>query len=230
MAHIFVRTALLLLMLTPLQSCGFFTYKAEPIEAWVVDAETNQPLEGVIVVAHWQLKGGIEGGNPVGQMMVMETVTDDKGRFHFPGWGPKLRSLDGRLKTQSPSILLFKSGYSYRELENALTSKTLRGELDTPLRSDWDGKMIKLEKFGGSLREYERHLAFLRTSLGFAYDGEHCEWKEVPRMIVSQHKENLRFKAAGIVDPLGDSVLTIRAVQNQKDCGKAEEFFREYLK
>ena len=116
-----LRYVLLMALLLPLQACGApFWYKAEPIEAWVVDAETNQPLEGVIVVAHWQLKGGLEGGNPVGEMMVMETLTDAKGRFYFPAWGPKLRSLDGRLKTQSPGILLFKSGYEYRGLENKL--------------------------------------------------------------------------------------------------------------
>ena len=81
-----------------------------------------------------------------------------------------------------------------------------------------------MEKFNGSLREYEGHLAFLRTSLDFAYDGENCEWKQVPRMIVSQHKENLRFKAAGIISPVGDSVLTINAVHNQKQCGQPQEF------
>ena len=221
----------LLLLLLPLQACGApFWYKAEPIEAWVADAATNQPLEGVIVVAHWQLKGGLEGGNPVGEMMVMETLTDAKGRFYFPGWGPKLRSLEGRLKTKSPGILLFKSGYEYRGLENKLNNKSLRGDLDNPLRSDWNGKTIKLDRFKEGLREYENHLAFLRTSLSFAYDGDTCEWKQVPRMIVSQHKENLRFKAAGIIDPLGDSVLSVNAVRNQKHCGQAQEFFREYLK
>ena len=53
---------------------------------------------------------------------------------------------------------------------------------------------------------------------------------QAPKMIASQHKENLRFKAAGIIDPLGDSVLTINAVRNQKQCGQAHEFFKEYLK
>ena len=107
MNRILLRTVLTLFMLTPLLSYGFFTYTAEPIEAWVVDPETNQPLQDVIVVAHWQLKGGLEGGNRVGQMMVMETVTDAQGRFYFPGWGPKFRPLNGELKTGSPRIAAF---------------------------------------------------------------------------------------------------------------------------
>ena len=63
-------------------------YTAEPIEGWVVDKENGQPLEGVIVVAHWQLEGGFEGGYPMGQMRVLETLTDAQGRYYFAGWGP----------------------------------------------------------------------------------------------------------------------------------------------
>ncbi len=33
------------------------TYSAEPIEGWVVDADTNNLVEGVIVVAAWILYG-----------------------------------------------------------------------------------------------------------------------------------------------------------------------------
>ena len=56
MIRLLAIRSLLLAFLLPLQACGAPPwYKAEPIEAWVADAETNQPLEGVIVVAHWQL-------------------------------------------------------------------------------------------------------------------------------------------------------------------------------
>src|SRR6266849_1854255 len=78
-----------LICLLPLQACAT-TYSAEPIEAWVVDADSGQPIEGVVVTANWELEIGTLGGNiPVGQIMVMETVTDQKGRFYFPAWGPK---------------------------------------------------------------------------------------------------------------------------------------------
>ena len=65
-----------------LQACSN-TYSAKAIEAWVVDAETKKPLEGVIVVAHWELNYGLEGGGAY-QLQVMEDVTDKKGRFYFP--------------------------------------------------------------------------------------------------------------------------------------------------
>ena len=94
----------------------------------------------------------------------------------------------------------------------------------------WSGETIELHQFNGSLREYEEHLGFLRTSLSFVEYGEDCEWKLVPRMIVSQHKENLRFKAAGIIRPLGDRVFNIKDSVKRGQCGQAEEFFKEYLK
>src|SRR6266478_4917450 len=44
-----------LLLWVPL-SANAVIYSAEAIEGWVVDSETGKPTEGVIVVAHWQLK------------------------------------------------------------------------------------------------------------------------------------------------------------------------------
>ena len=217
---------LLMVLLLPLQSCAL-NYSAAPIEAWVVDAESGKPLEGVIVTANWRLMGGLEGGNELGQMMVMETITDKSGRFYFPAWGPKRNVSDGHIKSDGPQLLLFKSGYRYVVLSNK-TSVTDRP--GPSLKSDWNGKTIEMKLFKGPLIEYEKHLGSLRTNLGFAYYGESCEWRQAPRMIAAQHKENLRFKAAGIIDPAGDSVLTISAVRNQKQCGQAQEFFREYIK
>lgn len=217
---------LLMVLSLPLQSCALY-YSAAPIDATVVNAETGKPLEGVIVTANWRLMGGLEGGNELGQMMVMETLTDKNGRFFFPAWGPKRNVSDGHIKSDGPQLLLFKTGYRYVVLSNK-TSVTDRP--GPSLKSDWNGKTIEMKLFAGSLREYEEHLGYLRTNLRFAYDGKNCEWKQAPRMIAAQHKENRRFKAAGIISPVGDSVLSINAVRNQKHCGQAEEFFREYLK
>ena len=65
-------------------------YYADPIKARVVDAATGTPVEGVNVLAAWQAKGGLEGGNIMGYVKVMEDVTDANGEFSFPGWGPKV--------------------------------------------------------------------------------------------------------------------------------------------
>lgn len=67
-----LRMALAALCLAAVPACATpIRYSAEPIEAWVVDAETKQPLDGVVVTANWQLKEGTFGGSvQVGQLMV----------------------------------------------------------------------------------------------------------------------------------------------------------------
>lgn len=231
-----LRCVLLMALLLPLHACGVpFWYKAEPIEAWVADAETNQPLEGVIVVAHWQLKGGLEGGNPVGQMMVMETVTDTKGRFYFPGWGPKLRSLKGDLKDQSPGILLFKSGYEYLGLQNYPTNKTIRGDLDNPLRSEWNGKTIKLERFKGGLEKYEELFEDFNHALDrMATDQpDKCNWKNIPMTIRAMNQERKRLIALGVttntLSTIDNELLMNDPFYTKKGgCGSPKEFFKGF--
>src|SRR5437879_13266059 len=95
--------ALLLgLLLSACHSLTFF-YSAEAIEGLVVDAETSKPLEGVIAVGHWRLNGGFEGGTPIGELQILEAVTDPNGRYSFPAWGPTFASA-GYLDECSPKI------------------------------------------------------------------------------------------------------------------------------
>lgn len=197
-------------------------YSAEAIEARVVDAETKKPLEGVVVTANWQLEEGTLGGNrSAGQLMVMETVTDKNGRFTFPAWGPKWL-WKGFLVNADPKLLLFKSGYEYRELYNEYSSAP---ELRTrKLRySDWNGKTIELKRFKGTMEEYVRHLSFLMTGLSFIEDD--CQWKKTPKMLMALQKQADAFKASGIVTAIYsvDYMPT-----NEKKCGSVKEYFRRH--
>ncbi len=87
-----LRIASLVTLLLPLwvYACGPATSSSPALEARVVDEATGQPIEGVIAVAHWQLRGGIHE-DAVGELVVMEAVTDATGTFRFPAWEPKLR-------------------------------------------------------------------------------------------------------------------------------------------
>jgi hypothetical protein len=216
--------SLVLAMSLPLPACASAlppTYSAEAIEAWVVDEETGQPLEGVIVAAHWQLYGGYHRAQ-VGQMMVMETVTDSKGRFFFPAWGPKPRPSDGYLDTKDPELLLFKNGYEYVAAPNRLTEKVNKS---AQRRSDWNGKTIKMKKFEGGLEEYARHLRFLNTSLESITQGKDCDWRQVPRMLLALDQQEKLFKGKGFYYNLPN----IESLPDQDKCGSAREFFRSYL-
>jgi hypothetical protein len=182
--------ALLGLQLT---ACSSFFYRAEAIEGWVADAETGTPLEGVISVAHWRLEGGFEGGTPYNEVQILESVSDAQGRFFFPAWGPKF-AFFGRLGSESPEILFFKSGHkSINVVNNWYPGKALS-------KSDWNGKTVKLARFKGTLPEYAQHLSILNGDLwtvGYAVSyhwGDPCGWKSFPRMLKAMDELDKQFK------------------------------------
>jgi hypothetical protein len=225
--HIAMHLYLLLAALS-LPACAK-TYSAKPITATVVDAETWEPLEGVNVVAEWALHGPTWRG--MGHLELMEAVTDKKGHFHIPGWGPKAvpshLPRGTRLGNIDPGLYFFKSGYRVRALDNSRRQpERLNPWNDIPVRySDWDGKLIWLEKFKGSLEEYGK---YIYDPAEYAGSGIPCPWKKTPRLYAALIKERERFDSLGIHSNLPSLEAMENAFNNGK-CGSAREFFREYL-
>jgi len=214
-----------------LQACT--VYSAKPITATVVDAQTNRPIEGVVVVAHWELNGGLEGGNIVGNMMVMETTTDSGGVFHFSAWGPRLKPkgtpFSAQLKDNDPEFYLFKSGYRPGVFKNA-------GDMDKERRdprvraSDWDGKEMPLKKFEGTLAEYAH------KEIGdFSYElsrtmGPKCTWTNIPLMIMALGEQTKIFRAAGIGADTFYSNLVRNEEYRAKEGCSVHKFLQEHSK
>lgn len=198
----------ILVCMTILHGCanlsGFpSTYSAEAIEGWVIDADTNRPIEDVIVVAHWQL----ESSYAPGQMMIMETVTDKSGHFHFPAWGPKPRPVNTALTFEDPEIIMFKSGYDFVTLQN--TPKSYYDK-DSIRRSEWNGKTIKMKPFkndriiidhGIKTSAYAERIGWIQSSVGWAYANS-CDLKYIPRMIVALYLQEKEFREQGIYSSL----------------------------
>jgi len=213
---------------------GSPVYYAEAIEAKVIDADTKQPLEGVIVTANWELEEGTLGGNiPIGQMMVMESVTNKDGRFTLSAWGPKL-ALKGHLVNKDPQLLFFKGGYEYRRLVNDFTANYNKEPLR---RSQWNGKTIELKSFKGTMEEYAGHIYRLRNdivlTLDFSYGSPNCNWKRTPRMLVALYKLGLRLEQDGGKRTGWRAEEEISRIlddiPSSPQCGTAEEFFKDYL-
>lgn len=202
------------------------TYSAEAIEAWVIDADTKRPLEGVVVVAHWVLEGGIHVDR-VGELVILETVTDKNGRFYFSGWGPIRHWKRSRLTNMDPELLIFKSSYAYQRLANPSTKEAIEGKPYPVRRSVWNGKTIELKSFKGTQEEYARHLSSLDIYLRFAYDNENCEMKQVPRMVVALHHEEKRFREAKVYSSL--TSLNRYLAADYKDKCSIKELLKEYL-
>lgn len=234
-------------LVVPLSACAR-QYSAEPIEAWVVDAETKQPLEGVIVVAHWQLFYSTVGGRvPGDQLMVLEAVTDKDGKFTFPAWGPKkvpkykpqkgdvwiahipFLVPDSYLDDRDPALILFKPGYEYRRLQNPSRSTT---DHSTVRRSMWNGKTIELKKFKGSLEEQLENFRDINNDLEFSTDTpEKCDWKKIPKIVVAVSQQRRIFEENGIhdVSSLDQHLISndeYYAKKGGKQCGLPSAFIR----
>lgn len=165
-------------------------YSAREIRGQIVDAETRQPIEGAVVVAQWVLfEMGPGSGGHKGRLHIHETVTDKEGRYVIPAWGPRPHSPFTELHERSPEILIFKSGYKPKNLRNAAVKH------DSVRTSDWDGKVVELEKFMGTLEQYADALNFqLSTSLPeFDYS-----WRSFPRMVLALYYEGKRLKGLGL--------------------------------
>ena len=219
-----------------LQACATtHTYSAKPITATVVDAETGEPLEGVNVVAQWDLHDPWPTWGGAGALELIEAITDKNGQFHIPGWESKAIPSDRlpgtRLGNADPGMILFKSGYQVRSIGNDLQPNHLRDESHTWVRySDWDGKVIKLERFKGSLDLYTANTSGTLRGIGFRTE---CAWKKMPRFLVALMKEKERLERAGEGYPYNTipSIETIdREFGNRGNCGSVKDFFKEYMK
>ena len=212
---------------------GPWFYMADAITARVIDADTKRPLEGVIVTANWQLIYSTPGGAvPAGQLMVMESVSDNQGNIHFPAWGPRIALL-GRLGHRRPQLLLFKPGYRAIGLQNTAGPRITR---KSTVRSEWDGKTIELKKFEGSFEEYAEHIYSLGSDmdsvLDFARGDKACNWKKTPQMLANLHRMSLQLDKKGVKLKgwrLGQRILRVQDIPHNPDCGSPKEFLRSYL-
>jgi hypothetical protein len=162
-------------------------YSAAEIRGWVVDAETKQPLEGVHVVAQWLLQTGLFfHSERVTRFHIMETVTDAKGEYHFPAWGPKPRPTLATLDTfADPRLTFFKPGYRLLERSN-------NHDNDSPLRTSWwHGKTIMLQSFRGTPQQWTLQLGLLQTRLAWGdltHELPHRPnqyWQFFPRIVLA---------------------------------------------
>lgn len=179
-----------------LSACdGSLYYISDPIEAWVVDAETGKPIEGAIVTANWQLVAfGLDtGGRKLHQLEVMETVTDSKGRFHFPGF-TKLNLSFEQLGDGDPRIRIFKPGYDYSGISSNYFG---RPEAKGPHRhSPADGRTFRLKK-EPDIRKYAHRIDMLNTDLSAVT--ERGYGKLIPRMSLVLNCEKQRVHR---IDPM----------------------------
>lgn len=83
----------------------------EEIRGYVVEADTNKPIEGAIVVSMWQLSQILSQGFG-GYAKVIETKTDKEGKFTIPAWKTfKPLTVNSVMHDLAPKIIIYKPGY-----------------------------------------------------------------------------------------------------------------------
>ncbi|MFZ3137180.1 MAG: hypothetical protein WA126_07300 [Thermodesulfovibrionales bacterium] len=109
-----MRKILLILILTSLvmsaTSCYGFAaiHKDGPYEGKVIDVETGEPIEGVVVLGDWSREHISPGGATHTFYDAKETITDKNGEFYIEGMGLEILS-----NVTPMDVLIFKAGYEY---------------------------------------------------------------------------------------------------------------------
>lgn len=218
--------AMLLLLFAASAICAMpFTYSAGPTEGTVIAAETKKPVVGAVVIAIWDLEGGMEGGNRIATLKVAEAVTDGDGHYRIPGWGPVPRPPKGILDSYDPAILIFKSGYLPRQLLNDTSGTPGKRMLLEVHDSIWNGKTVALAKYDGDLKLYSRKVDFILESLQYVMTGKDCSWKQIPKTFRALEEERKREIAAGIKPSFGPPA---RFPMARQECAPIDEFKEAY--
>ena len=107
--HFFIITIIVWLSFT-CTAYAWLVYSKPEFRGRIIDAETKEPIEGVVVVVVYYdhtIVGG-PGGGGTSVIKAKETLTDKKGDFHFPAYttlmGPNSREDYAR-------FIIFKQGY-----------------------------------------------------------------------------------------------------------------------
>ncbi len=208
------------------------SYSAKPINASVIDADTRQPLSGVIVLVVWSLQDARGGGGPY--WIFEETVSDKSGHFGFAGWGPKKVPQEPgenpwRLGPDEPVLYLFKSGYPFGVVANPWESWML-GNLawtgDLVRASIWDNKTIELRKFGGTEKQYLNALSVTAGGLPM----QACRWSKIPRLtaaLLMERGDRVQFPASSSLPTF--KILEEKAA-NTPGCPAPRVILAPYLK
>lgn len=194
-------------------------YWATPIKGRVVDADTGEPIEGVVVMARWVFWGGIFHGDELGTAALMEDVTDAEGRYSFRWWLPRYRPPLHYFLHNDPRLTFFKDGYRIMSRSNSVFISRKYGLIR---HSQWHTKTITLQRFDGDINNYVEHLRYVR--MRFVLDD--CEWRKIPNMIREMNKVRRAARAAGRHVSIANISSLIPPRGNPDPC-HARTFFAE---
>lgn len=121
----------------------------------VVDAETDRPIEGAVVLVEWLTIKGLPGLTHTESVKVIEAVTDKDGKF----------TIVGALK-QAPHVTVYKKGYV--AWNNKYIFPDYKKRTDFKLEN---GLVFRLERFK-ELFGYVAHESFITSAINVSLGAE----------------------------------------------------------
>jgi hypothetical protein len=165
----------------------------------VVDAETKQPIKGLLVYGYAETYSGtIAGGNGTRQQVrTFEVLTDENGDFILPAWEQTVTAY-GEPEQRFPTIAMWKPGYKYTQYSGG----SLYGfapNLPEAVRSYYGGNWKDKGPAMLDVRDRptllppaktlrERFDAYLGSGTGASMRYP-CGFNDFPRLLVVQHYE-----------------------------------------
>ena len=169
---------------------------SEPaVRGKIVDAVTQQPIQGVIVYGFYATTGGgtLAGGSKFGQhVKSFETETDASGVFTLPAWDTGTRVISGTMGNKFPMIGFYKPGYDlwYDNLSSVAQYRPKSGIAGTEVEIK-DG-VREWTKFPHRLppitNERDRYSALDDSGRMMMFEGE-CGWEAYAKLLLVQHND-----------------------------------------
>ncbi len=218
-------------------------YYMKTFEITVVDEETNEPLEGVVLLAYWQLESGSFGGAVAEDIAaVREAVSDKSGKVGYRGFIKVLPFYPGWIRNaKNPTFSLYKSGYEdglYNNvgrkigggrIYNILTYNERKGN-NNPITGNfafWNSMSVKLKKHEESIENFQFYRQFGKSVTKVLNKSNFkCDWEEIPFSLVAK----MRSKSNNIDEDDGSIEGKIKkSLKNNVKCMGFNKFKEQYL-
>jgi hypothetical protein len=167
----------------------------------VIDFETRQPLQGVLVYGFYATtRGSVGGGSSINEhIRSFETQSDANGEFKLPAWDSgEQRYSEAPFGTKMPRLAFFKGGYGvdmrgYQSIRqyrpSTKTQEDWKGETTPQIAADgtidWRASPHALKR---TTTELERYNALVDSGDAMLVVGS-CGWETYAGLLLAQHNE-----------------------------------------
>ncbi|WP_020411136.1 hypothetical protein [Microbulbifer variabilis] len=201
-------------------------YQQSPIHLTVLDADTQMPVQGAVVVARWTVSKGWFQTYNAGAFELQEALSDSEGKVLLPGfdkrWWPWFSN--SFIPARQPEIVVFKYKYVPERYLNSYDSQSSKpGLRDLSGSIEWKGKKTlnisalpddpstRFQKFMGLSRN---PLPFLIPALDHG-----CTWTKMKHMIIEYDKQMHEGEKLGLLKgPAGPWYMPPEKTAYSGDC------------